>query len=299
MNKSYRFAFYLMHTMKTFDTAAGLKSHLTVHKDSIIGFVPTMGALHKGHISIVSKAKAECPVVVVSIFVNPTQFNDSNDLARYPRTLEKDIEMLSKVLRDCDAVFTPSVHEVYPQKDVRVFDFGIIDKIMEGAHRPGHFNGVAQVVSRLFGIVEPDIAYFGEKDFQQLVIVRELVRIIGSRVRISGCPTLREPDGLAMSSRNMLLLPEHRSAAGIIYESLRQSEEVFRKEGIIGARNFFQSKVESVEGFRMQYYEVADDISLTTISDTKEATSGGNYHICVAVYAGEIRLIDNIRISLE
>lgn len=285
--------------MKIFDTSAGLKAHIKAQKGAVTGFVPTMGALHQGHISIVTKATGECPLVIVSIFVNPTQFNDSNDLARYPRTPEKDIAMLSEVLRDCDAVFIPSVHEVYPEKETRTFDFGTIDKVMEGAHRPGHFNGVAQVVSRLFDIVEPDIAYFGEKDFQQLAVIRELVRVTGSSVRISGCPTLREPDGLAMSSRNMLLLPEHRSAAGIIYKSLKQSEEVFRKDGIDAARNFFRSKIESVRGFKMQYYEAADDISLTPLSKPGEAISGRNYHLCVAVYAGEIRLIDNIRISLE
>ena len=258
-----------------------------------------MGALHHGHISIVSKAVVECPVVAVSIFVNPTQFNNSNDLARYPRTLEKDIEMLSAVLRDNDAVFIPPVDEIYTHKDNPTFDFGNIDKVMEGAHRPGHFNGVAQVVSILFDIVQPDTAYFGEKDFQQLAIIRELVRITGRDVTIIGCQTIREPDGLAMSSRNMLLLPEHRSAAGVIYESMKKSAEVFRNEGIVAAREFFRSGVESVSGFRMQYYEVADDVSLKSVNSLAEAISGRNYHICVAVYAGEIRLIDNVRISLE
>ncbi len=285
--------------MKTFDTVAGLKAHLKAHDGLTKGFVPTMGALHQGHVSLVSKAISQCPVVTVSIFVNPSQFNDSRDLAKYPRTPEKDLALLSEVLRESDAVFIPPVHEVYPEEDTRTFDFGDIDKVMEGAHRPGHFKGVAQVVSRLFDIVEPDIAYFGEKDFQQLVVIKKLVTITGSRVQISGCPTVREPDGLAMSSRNMLLSPEHRIAAGIIYRSLRQSEEVFRKEGIDAAREFFRSGVESAGGFRMQYYEVADDINLTAVSNPGDFVSGRNYHICTAVYAGEIRLIDNIKISLE
>lgn len=285
--------------MKIFETASGLKSYLASLGENPKGFVPTMGALHRGHASLVSTAASECPLVTVSIFVNPTQFNDRNDLARYPKTPEKDIELLSEVLRDHDALFMPPVEEIYPQTETPVYDFGNIGSVMEGAHRPGHFNGVAQVVSILFDIVRPDIAYFGEKDFQQLAVIRELVRITGSSVSIAGCPTVREDDGLAMSSRNMLLRPEHRNSASAIYDSMKKSAEVFRREGIDAARHFFRSAVESVDGFRMQYYEIADDVGLSTISSPASAVAGRSYHICVAVYAGEIRLIDNIKISLR
>ena len=168
-----------------------------------IGFVPTMGALHKGHISLVNIAGKNTDVVIVSIFVNPTQFNNAMDLERYPRDIHKDAKLLADT--PCELIFAPTVKEIYPEPDNREFDFGQIDKVMEGYYRPGHFRGVAQVVSRLFDIVQPDKAFFGEKDFQQLAIVRELVRQLNSGIEIVGCPIVREADGLAMSSRNMLL----------------------------------------------------------------------------------------------
>ena len=169
-----------------------------------VGFVPTMGALHDGHLSLVKKSCAECAVTVVSIFVNPTQFNDKNDLKNYPRTLEQDMKLLESTT--VDIVFAPTVDEVYPEPDTRIFDFGQVDKVMEGASRPGHFNGVGQVVSRLFAMVEPDKAFFGEKDFQQIAVVKEMVRQLGFGVEIIACPIIRESDGLAMSSRNVRLL---------------------------------------------------------------------------------------------
>jgi pantoate--beta-alanine ligase len=258
-----------------------------------------MGALHSGHITLAERAVSECGVVIVSIFVNPTQFNDKKDLERYPRTLERDLKLLSSVLRPTDVVYTPAVEEVYPEPDTRVFDFGTIDKAMEGEHRPGHFNGVAQVVSRLFGMVQPDVAYFGQKDFQQLAIIKEMVRQTGSKVSIVGCPIIRESDGLAMSSRNTLLKPEHREAAGIIYKSLMLSVPLIKKEGIRAGRELFRKSVESVNGFQVQYFEVVDDSQLIPINGINETAPDKNYFICVAVYAGEIRLIDNIPISLE
>lgn len=285
--------------MKVFEKKTDLERHLHNCALSPAGFVPTMGALHPGHLTLARRAVSECSVVTVSIFVNPTQFNDKKDLERYPRTLENDLRLLSEVLRDDDVVYTPRVEEVYPEPDTRVFDFGSIDKSMEGEHRPGHFNGVAQVVSRLFDLVNPDVAYFGQKDFQQLAIIKEMVRQTGSKVSIVGCPIVREEDGLAMSSRNMLLRPEHRKAAGIIYKSLLLSVPLIKKEGTAAAREFFRKSVETISGFSVQYFELVDDTMLKPLTNLSRANPLRNYFICVAVYAGEIRLIDNIQISLE
>jgi pantoate--beta-alanine ligase len=196
-------------------------------------------------------------------------------------------------------VFIPQVEEVYPEPDNRIFDFGTIDKSMEGEHRPGHFNGVAQVVSRLFDMVQPDVAYFGQKDFQQLAIIKEMVRQTGSNVSIVGCPIIREADGLAMSSRNMLLKPDHREVAGIIHKSLLLSVPIIKKEGADAARKFFKTTVESMKGFSVQYFELVDDRKLIPAKNLEQTVPDRNYFICVAVYAGEIRLIDNIPISLE
>ncbi|MBO7188486.1 MAG: pantoate--beta-alanine ligase, partial [Tidjanibacter sp.] len=209
--------------MKVIYTVADLRSALATHKGEQIGFVPTMGALHAGHLSLVERARKECGVVVVSIFVNPTQFNDKGDLAAYPRTLPADLELLSPI--GPDYVFAPSVEEVYPTPDTREFDVGMVDKVMEGASRPGHFNGVGQVVSKLFDFVEPHKAYFGEKDFQQIAVIKELVRQMGSPVEIVECPIVRDADGLALSSRNTLLDEAHRAAAPHIYATLRKAVE--------------------------------------------------------------------------
>lgn len=285
--------------MKVFEKRSDLVNHIVRYGVAPAGFVPTMGALHKGHITLAEKALNECAIITVSIFVNPTQFNDKRDLARYPRTIDSDLAMLSVVLREDDAVFIPDVAEIYPEPDTRIFHFGTIDKSMEGLHREGHFNGVAQVVSRLFDIVNPDRAYFGQKDFQQLAIIREMVRQTGSRVSVIGCPIIRESDGLAMSSRNSLLMPGHRRAAGIIYKTLQASTAIVKEQGVKEAREFFIREVESVEGFSVQYFEVVDDIQLVPVENRTEIVAGKNYFICVAIYAGEIRLIDNIPISLE
>lgn len=281
------------------ETGALLKSHMERLQLSPKGFIPTMGALHDGHLDLVSRGVNDCRVVTVSIFVNPTQFNDPKDLERYPRTLDADIKLLSTVLRKDDALFVPSVAEIYPEHDTRVFNFGTIDKAMEGAHRPGHFNGVAQVVSRLFDLVTPDIAYFGQKDFQQLAVIRELVRQTGHKVKIVGCPTVRESDGLAMSSRNALLTPEHRKNAGIVFRSMSAAARLVKTEGISKARDFFREEIEAVEGFRLQYFEIVDDNELIPVKNYDDFMAGRNYYICVALYAGDIRLIDNIPISLE
>src|SRR5665647_2947747 len=206
--------------MQVISSVTELHNYLGKMHLAPVGFVPTMGALHEGHMSLVESAVTQCPVVVVSIFVNPTQFNDKNDLKNYPRTPDSDLELLQKILRKTDLVFTPTVKEIYPEEDKRKFHFGNLDNVMEALHRPGHFNGVAQVVSRLFEIVEPDIAIFGMKDFQQLAIIRALVKQTGNKVRIIGSPIIRENDGLAMSSRNRLLSPEIRKNAPVIYKTI-------------------------------------------------------------------------------
>jgi pantoate--beta-alanine ligase len=285
--------------MKVFDRTGDLKIHIANNQLDTTGLVPTMGALHHGHITLVTRAIKECDLVTVSIFVNPTQFNDKNDLARYPRTIESDLKMLSAVLRENDAVFVPSVEEIYPQPDTRVFDFGTISSVMEGEHRPGHFNGVAQVVSRLFDLVRPDRAYFGQKDFQQLAVIRAMVQKSNSKVMVIGCPIIREDDGLAMSSRNRLLRPEHRKVAGTIYKNLVLSVPIVKNKGTAAARDFFRDAIEKFEGFSLQYFEVVDDIRLIPVESLRNPEPGRNYFICVALHAGEIRLIDNIQISLE
>lgn len=285
--------------MKIFEKRSDLAAHKARCGVAPAGFVPTMGALHEGHLSLVGRATQECPFVVVSIFVNPTQFNDKRDLERYPRTIESDLAMLSTVLREDDAVFVPGVDEIYPEPDTRIFEFGTIDKSMEGLHRTGHFNGVAQVVSRLFDIVKPDRAYFGQKDFQQLAIIKEMVRQTGSGVTIVGCPIVRESDGLAMSSRNRLLKPEHRREAGIIFRTMQAAAAIVREKGVAEARKFFIREVESVNGFSVQYFDIVDDLQLIPVEEIYGIIPGRDYFICVALYAGEIRLIDNMQISLQ
>jgi pantoate--beta-alanine ligase len=282
--------------MKSTSSKTELKSYLKGKDLEPIGFVPTMGALHNGHLSLVAKAVKECPVVTVSIFVNPTQFNDKEDLKNYPRTVEKDLELLSSVMRENDIVFIPDIKEIYPEEDTRTFRFGNLDKVMEGAPRPGHFNGVAQVVSRLFDIVNPDIAYFGQKDFQQLTIIRELVRQTGNRVKITGCPIVREPDGLAMSSRNMLLEPAIRKNASIIFSTISPAAEMAKTSDIASIKEYVSTRINSTPGFIVEYFEIVDDTELIPVRNKSEIIKGKRYFGCIAVKAGKIRLIDNIEI---
>jgi pantoate--beta-alanine ligase len=262
------------------------------------GFVPTMGALHNGHISLVNAAVISCPGVVVSIFVNPAQFNDKEDLKNYPRTLDKDLDLLGKAMRENDLVFTPDVHEIYPEEDKRIFRFGNLDKVMEGLHRPGHFNGVAQVVTRMFDIIKPDIAYFGQKDFQQLTIIKELVRQTGNKVKIICCPIIRESNGLAMSSRNQLLEPEIREKAGIIFRTISEVAAMTANNEIIVIKEFVKNSINKADGFTVEYFEIVDDIELIPLKHKSEVRKGMKYFGCIAVKAGKIRLIDNIEISL-
>ncbi len=255
-----------------------------------VGLVPTMGALHEGHASLVKRCVEDNSVTVVSVFVNPTQFNDKGDLERYPRTLEADCRLLETLGASC--VFAPSVEEVYPEPDTRVFDFTPLDKVMEGIYRPGHFNGVAQIVSKLFAYVEPDRAYFGEKDFQQLAIIREMVRQLGLSLDIVGCPIVREADGLALSSRNALLTPEQRHAALAISRTLFASVEYAKCHSLGDTKQMVEQAIVDAEGLELEYYEVVDGNTLQSVVSWDDA----DYIVgCITVYCGKVRLIDNIR----
>ena len=276
--------------MEKFTTVEGLKGALAARKGSSVGLVPTMGALHDGHVSLVRRARAENDTVVVSVFVNPTQFNDKNDLRNYPRTPEADLEVLRKA--GADIVFMPTVEEVYPEPDTRVFDFGQLDKVMEGATRPGHFNGVGQVVSRLLELVKPDRAYFGEKDFQQIAVIKELVRQLVIPVQIVECPIVREADGLALSSRNLLLTAEHRAAAPMIHAAMQAEAETAGTKSVEETERDVIARVEKSPLLKVIYFQLVDEDTLQPVKDWKSAA-----HVrgCIAVQAGEIRLIDNLR----
>jgi len=284
--------------MKVINTVNELQSQIKKLHLSPVGFVPTMGALHKGHLSLAETAVIQCPVVVVSIFVNPTQFNDKTDLKNYPRTIENDLALLKNALRENDIVFTPSENEIYPETDTREFHFGNLDNVMEALHRPGHFNGVAQVVSRLFDIVKPDIAFFGLKDFQQLAVIKALVKQTGNKVKITGNPIIREKDGLAMSSRNRLLEPDIRLNAPVIFKTLSSVSEMLRKKDISEIKTSVADQINRLPGFNVEYFEIVDDIDLIPVTKKAGMRRDKRYFGCVAVKAGKIRLIDNIEIEL-
>ena len=256
-----------------------------------IGFVPTMGALHEGHLSLLAASISDNDVSVVSIFVNPIQFNNSADLEKYPRTLEDDCKKLKEA--GCDLVFAPSVEEMYPEEAGEKYDFGELERVMEGAHRPGHFNGVAVVVKRLFDICIPHRAYFGEKDFQQLMIIKALVNMESIAVEIMGCPIIREYDGLAMSSRNMRLLPEERNLAPAIYTSLLKIKEMAFKSNMNEVVKGQVNKLNSIAGMHVEYLIVADEDSLKPVCDWHE---GDNLRVFIATFLGDIRLIDNLKV---
>lgn len=271
------------------ETIKGLKQELEKYSSKNIGFVPTMGALHDGHISLVKRSVEENDVTVVSVFVNPTQFNDKADLERYPRTEEADKKLLEAA--GCDIVFMPQVEEMYPEEDTRKFNFGCIETVMEGKYRPGHFNGVAQIVSKLFYAVEPTRSYFGEKDFQQVAIIRDMVRQLNLPVEIIACPIIREESGLARSSRNELLSAEERKKAALISQVLSKSVNFAKEMSVDEVKNWVidQFKVDDV--FKMDYYDIVDGNTLQSISSWDES----DYIVgCIAVYCGKIRLIDNI-----
>ncbi len=284
--------------MRVIGTVKELQSAINKLSLSPLGFVPTMGALHEGHLSLVRTAAEQSPLVVVSIFVNPTQFNDKNDLKNYPGDIVKDLSLLKNILRENDIVFTPSVKEIYPVEDKRVFSFGNLDMVMEAKHRPGHFNGVGQVVSRLFDIVKPDLAIFGQKDFQQVAVIKELVRQTGDKVKIIVHPIIREKDGLAMSSRNMLLEPEIRKNAPVIYETIKRASTMIMEYDIPEIQSMVKNNIENFRNFELIYFEIVDDTELKPVKAKAEMIAVKKYYGCIAVKAGKIRLIDNIEIGL-
>lgn len=255
-----------------------------------IGLVPTMGALHEGHASLVRRSVAENDVTVVSVFLNPTQFNDPKDLERYPRTLEADCELLDAC--GADIVFAPGVEEIYPEPDTRCFSYPPTDSVMEGAMRPGHFNGVCQIVSKLFSYVEPDKAYFGEKDYQQIAVIRRMVADLGFGLEIVPCPVIRQSDGLAMSSRNTLLSDEERQTAANIYRVLNESRTLSLT--VQQTHDYVVNEIDAIPMLEVQYFNIVDGDTLADVSSWDEAQSVVG---CITVFCGEkpIRLIDHIR----
>ncbi|MCK5637492.1 MAG: pantoate--beta-alanine ligase [Flavobacteriaceae bacterium] len=280
--------------MKVFKTIDSIQNYLSINdKNKSLGFVPTMGALHKGHLSIVNKAKNENSIVIVSIFVNPTQFNNTDDLNKYPITLENDLKMLET--EHCDIVFVPSVNEIY-SKSIKSddFDFDGLDKVMEGEFREGHFDGVGTIVKKLFEIIQPDYAYFGEKDFQQLQIIRKMVEKNNLPVKIIGCEIYREDDGLAMSSRNTRLSAKQRNEAPLIYKTLLKAVKLFPEKDIDFVKNMVKKVFETNDTLVLEYIEIAD---IETLNPALIKNKDNKYRAFIAVFAGEIRLIDNVALN--
>ena len=278
--------------MKLIQTVKELKAQLDVlrKEGKQIGLVPTMGALHEGHASLVRRAVAENDVVVVSDFVNPTQFNDQNDLIKYPRTLEADCALLEK--EGAHIVFAPSVEEVYPEPDTRQFSYAPLVTVMDGKYRPGHFNGVCQIVSKLFMMVEPHRAYFGDKDFQQLAIIREMVKQMQFPLQIVGCPIVRESDGLALSSRNARLSTEERQQALNISKTLFASVDFSKTHTVAETQAFVEESIAKADGLELEYFEMVDGLTLQKVNNWEDT----DYIVgCITVYCGEVRLIDNIK----
>jgi len=279
--------------MNLVNTVKDLQSQnlLLRSEEKSIGLVPTMGALHEGHLSLVQQCIADNDICVVSIFVNPTQFNDKEDLEKYPRDVEKDSQLLGTLSNDI-IVFNPSEKEIYPEPDTRQFDFGMIDKVMEGKFRPGHFNGVAQVVSRLFDIVKPDRAYFGQKDFQQLAVIRDMVRQLKLDVQIVPMPIVREASGLARSSRNERLTAEQRKVAANISKVLFESKDkMYMNLSVQETIDLVTDKINSFPALKVEYFEIVDGNTLQPVQEWNES----DYVVgCIAVFCGEVRLIDNI-----
>jgi pantoate--beta-alanine ligase len=265
-------------------TLSGLRS-----EGQSIGLVPTMGALHDGHRSLVKRCASENTICVVSIFVNPTQFNDPKDLEKYPRTPEKDLAILEG--SGTDMVFMPAVEEMYPEEDQRIFDLGGLDQVMEGKQRPGHFNGVAQIVSKLFDTIPAHRAYFGQKDFQQLTIIRRLAGIMALEIEIVACPIIREEDGLAMGARNVRLSPAHRREAPFIFQVLGEARSLASTKGPAEVTTWVEDRFRSRDLFQLEYFEIVDG---NTLNPLTEWTEGVNKVACIAVLLGGVRLIDNM-----
>ena len=280
--------------MKVFNKIVDLQSELDQcrKEGKEIGLVPTMGALHEGHASLVKRSVKENGATVVSVFLNPTQFNDKGDLDRYPRTLDADCKLVEAC--GADYVFAPSVEEVYPTPDTRHFEFPPVSTVMEGAKRPGHFNGVCQVVSRLFDIVNPTRAYFGEKDWQQIAVIKQLVKFMGSSVKIVECPIIRDEDGLAKSSRNTLLAADERAIAPAIFKALKASVEYAKDHSVKETHDMVVNEINAVEGLKVEYFQIVDGDSLQDVASWDES----DYVVgCITVYCGKtpIRLIDHIK----
>ena len=278
--------------MKVINSIKELKAALDGERENgkNVGFVPTMGALHAGHISLVKRCVAENDVCVVSIFVNPTQFNNKQDLTTYPRTFEADAALLEP--NGCQYIFHPTVEEMYPEEDTREFDFGALGTVMEGEHRPGHFNGVAQIVSKLFDAVEPDNSYFGEKDFQQIAIIRSMAEQCGYTHTINACPILREDDGLALSSRNVRLTADQRQKAPQIAQRLKESTTFVVEKSIEEVQAYVTDNLNAVDCLEVEYFTLVDSRTLQPIKSWDEAAEIVG---CIAVFCGDVRLIDNIR----
>lgn len=280
--------------MKIINTVNELKFVLNNYRteNKTIGLVPTMGALHEGHISLVQRSVEENDVTVVSIFVNPTQFNDKKDLEKYPRTLDADCALLEA--NNTTIVFAPTVQEVYPEPDTRTFSYPPTDTVMEGAFRPGHFNGVCQIVSKLFMYVEPDKAYFGEKDFQQIAVIKAMVNDLKFPLQICPCPIVREKDGLALSSRNTLLSDEERHIALNISRTLFASLDYAKSHTLEETKTWVINSIDAIEGLRVEYYEIVDGNTLASLNEWTDS----DYIVgCITVFCGSIpvRLIDNIK----
>lgn len=281
--------------MRVFQSIKGLQSFLDdIRKQNkTIGFVPTMGTLHQGHLSLVEESLKGADVTVCSIFVNPIQFNNKEDLDKYPRFIEKDTKMLEEI--GCHVLFNPSVDEMYPEEVSTRYDFGELETVMEGAFRPGHFNGVAVVVKRLFDIVDPDYAYFGEKDFQQLAIIRKLVDIHKLPIKIIGCDIIREEDGLAMSSRNLRLTEAQRQHSTFIYKELMKAKSMaINGESPDVIRSSIKKDFEENTNFKLEYFEISEALTLLPIESFQGSSSARAF---IAAFLGEIRLIDNIEIN--
>ena len=281
--------------MKIFSKISEYKSWYSAFKtpDTTIGFVPTMGALHAGHLSLIKTSKKENDITICSIYVNPTQFNDMRDYENYPRVLEDDINKLERC--SCDILFKPESDEMYPpngEADASVnLDLGSLVDVMEGQFRPGHFDGVMTIVERFFRIIKPDRAYFGQKDYQQLTVIKRMKEQLRLTIDIIGCPTVREEDGLALSSRNLLLSSEQRAEAPAIFRSLTKGKEQRIKFDVEHVKRCVQEEIDQLPNLKVEYIEIADSRSLQPIDSWRSTDSAV---CCVAVYAGDVRLIDNI-----
>lgn len=258
-----------------------------------IGFVPTMGALHNGHISLVRESVHKCDLTIVSIFVNPTQFNDKKDLEKYPRTLDADLKLLENT--GCKYVFYPNEKDMYPSSDLRTFDFGPLENVMEGKHRPGHFNGVAQIVSKLFDVVKPDWVFFGQKDFQQVAIIRRLIDMMNYKIQLVSCPIIREENGLAMSSRNERLNLKERENAALIFKTLTKYSNLSDSYCVEDMKALIRKEINKSPFLDVEYIELVNENTLEAVN---QWTNEFNIYACIAVHCGNVRLIDNVKFNL-